>query len=359
MFNEDEDLMHDEFTDVPEFVIDDGELPAPPPMNLVPKRRISTSQDIADELRDVLGDGYDEDAEELPPVKKTNLIVGAARTEAYCTLLSPQTNYQQTEASVQSRVNTTSSSLPTTTAIQKAELLSFIRQKESLIESLREQLRTQEEELRLLKHNWNRILQEEKAAGLGQTRVEQPTVLPPLAVQRTPSMFSASSTGSSASQLPVTHAEEVLANAGKAVVENLGRGFASLMSGTQRILESEKYVYWSTGMFQQTKAKAVEFSKEAIVNVREGIVAVAESETFQQTRNKALELSKDAIVNVREGITAVTESETYAIQLYIIIIRWHLHMERPSSEYFSTHATFLASKPVGSALCKPSSLQCT
>lgn len=33
-------------------------------------------------------------------------------------------------------------------------------------------------------------------------------------------------------------------------------------------------------------------------------------DSFQQTRNKALELSKDAIVNVREGITAVTESET-------------------------------------------------
>lgn len=74
MFNEDEDLMHDEFTDVHEFVIDDEDdvLPAPPPMNLVPNRRISTSQDIADELRDVLGDGYDEDAEELPPVSRRN-----------------------------------------------------------------------------------------------------------------------------------------------------------------------------------------------------------------------------------------------------------------------------------------------
>ncbi|RUO96588.1 hypothetical protein BC936DRAFT_141791 [Jimgerdemannia flammicorona] len=249
-----EDPLNGELFDAPEFGIEDGDdVLSTPPRGIPPRRRISTSKDIADELRDVLGDGYDDDAEELPP---------------------------QTEASVQSRASSSGKTTSASTAEQKSELLNFIRQKETLVESLREQLREQEEELQLLKRNWNRILQEEKVTAGGTPEPEPEK-----------SVSAKRSTATSPS-LPPT--EEVLANAGKTVVENLGRGFAQLL-------------------FLQTKAKAVELSKEAIVNVRGGIVAVAESETFQQTRSKALEISKDTMVNVRDGFTAVTESETFLL----------------------------------------------
>ncbi|RUS34471.1 hypothetical protein BC938DRAFT_480221 [Jimgerdemannia flammicorona] len=260
-----EDPLNGELFDAPEFGIEDGDdVLSTPPRGIPPRRRISTSKDIADELRDVLGDGYDDDAEELPP---------------------------QTEASVQSRASSSGKTTSASTAEQKSELLNFIRQKETLVESLREQLREQEEELQLLKRNWNRILQEEKVTAGGTPEPEPEK-----------SVSAKRSTATSPS-LPPT--EEVLANAGKTVVENLGRGFAQLLYGTQKILESDTFL--------QTKAKAVELSKEAIVNVRGGIVAVAESETFQQTRSKALEISKDTMVNVRDGFTAVTESETFLL----------------------------------------------
>ncbi|KAI9288365.1 hypothetical protein BC943DRAFT_316361 [Umbelopsis sp. AD052] len=188
-----------------------------------------TSHDLEKELRDILGDEYDDGANADADEGETG----------------------QTQARRP----------PTNLAEQKDELMRYIAQKEARISALKEELAAQEEELTLLKDTW--------------TRVMTPTRSPDR-MERTGSPLPLSPTKG-----PSSPKEDYLAQASKAAYENLSKSVFSIFSSTQKALESEN--------FQQTKNRAMSLSKEAMENVQVRLKTVTDSDSFQSRKQSALQ----------------------------------------------------------------------
>ncbi|KAM3583031.1 hypothetical protein VKS41_004786 [Umbelopsis sp. WA50703] len=201
-----------------------------------------TSHDLEKELRDILGDEYDEAANvEVEDVDEQKLT---ARSSA-------------------------------NGAEQKDELMRFIAQKEARIHALKEELASQEEELALLKETW--------------TRVMAPTHSP-IGMDRTGSPLSMAPTNRSEAQAK----EDYLAQASKAAYDNISKSVFSIFSSTQKALESEN--------FQQTKQRAMSLSKDAMDTVQGRLRTVTESESFQSRKQSAFQVMESMVSKTADVI---------------------------------------------------------
>ncbi|GAB5593039.1 hypothetical protein Unana1_07939 [Umbelopsis nana] len=201
-----------------------------------------TSHDLEKELRDILGDSYDDGADVIEGEDEDG-----------------QSKPRKVHANV---------------AEQKDELMRFIAQKEARISALKEELASQEEELALLKETW--------------TRVMTPTRSPDR-MERTGSPLPVSPTKSSTAAK-----EDYLAQASKAAYENLSKSVFSLFTSTQKALENEN--------FQQTKNRAMSLSKEAMENVQGRLKTVTESESFQSRKQSALQAMESMVSKTADVI---------------------------------------------------------
>ncbi|KAJ2958491.1 hypothetical protein NQZ79_g5926 [Umbelopsis isabellina] len=205
-------------------------------------RKNYTSNDLEKELRDILGDEYDE----------------AANVEV---------------EDVDEQKSPTRS--PTSGAEQKDELMRFIAQKEARIHALKEELASQEEELALLKETW--------------TRVMAPTHSP-IGMDRTGSPLSMTATSRNEAQAK----EDYLAQASKAAYDNISKSVFSIFSSTQKALESEN--------FQQTKQRAMSLSKDAMDTVQGRLRTVTESESFQSRKQTAFQVMESMVTKTADVI---------------------------------------------------------
>ncbi|OZJ04513.1 hypothetical protein BZG36_02233, partial [Bifiguratus adelaidae] len=200
-----------------------------------------TSKDLKDELREVLGDAYEDDDQEEQPVLETDTAsqvtpkgkdrespvsdtideysLSHLATESDAILHKPAEEAQTAQSPTKASV--TSAPTPNEAEIlrkqQKEELYHFIRRKENLILTLQDQLQAHIEELKLLKANWYRLQREER----GQSEDAH------LAYDKS-----------------------------KTIYDSLGKGIASLMQSTQKAFE--------TGGMQRSTSRALDLGTDAL-----------------------------------------------------------------------------------------------
>ncbi|GBB90900.1 hypothetical protein RclHR1_00180038 [Rhizophagus clarus] len=166
----------------------------------------------------------------------------------------------QTELAIkQSRIT------PSTPSEQHSELLHFIARKERKVLELREELKRHEEELRLLKKQW-------------ETNI----------TKNIDEESNSNSPSSPASLYSITNNSEGEPNN---FMNGLGKGIAGVIGGIQKVKESE-------------------LTQEKISQIKSVVADVANSQPVQQTRRKTADFTSNAWHNLSKGISTLASSET-------------------------------------------------
>uniref|UniRef100_A0A1D1YUP1 Uncharacterized protein n=1 Tax=Anthurium amnicola TaxID=1678845 RepID=A0A1D1YUP1_9ARAE len=154
---------------------------------------------------------------------------------------------------------------PSTPSEQHSELLHFIARKERKVLELREELKRHEEELRLLKKQW-------------ETNV----------TKNIDEESNSNSPSSPASLSSITNTSEGETNN---FMNGLGKGIAGVIGGIQKVKESE-------------------LTQEKLSQIKNAVVDVANSQPVQQTRRKTADFTSNAWHNLSKGISTLASSET-------------------------------------------------
>lgn len=154
---------------------------------------------------------------------------------------------------------------PATSSEQHSEFLHFIARKERKVLELREELKRHEEELRLLKKQWETYF----AKNIDEA-----------------SNSNSPSSPSSAFSFASTSEEE-----GKGFMDGLSKGIAGVIGGIQKVKESE-------------------LTQEKLTQIKTVVTDVANSQSIQQTRRKTADITSSAWHSLSKGLSSLASSET-------------------------------------------------
>ncbi|RIA91058.1 hypothetical protein C1645_822541 [Glomus cerebriforme] len=153
---------------------------------------------------------------------------------------------------------------PATPSEQHSELLHFIARKERKVLELREELKRHEEELRLLKKQWEANI--------------------------TKDIDEESNSNSPSSPASISSNTNVLEGETNSFMNGLGKGIAGVIGGIQKVKESE-------------------VTQEKLSQIKSVVVDVANSQPVQQTRRKTADFTSNAWHNLSRGISTLASSE--------------------------------------------------
>ncbi|CAG8473167.1 5096_t:CDS:2 [Funneliformis mosseae] len=166
---------------------------------------------------------------------------------------------------------------PATSSEQHSEFLHFIARKERKVLELREELKRHEEELRLLKKQWETYF----AKNIDEA-----------------SNSNSPSSPSSAFSFASTSEEE-----GKGFMDGLSKGIAGVIGGIQKVKESELYVF-------NLVSHGTKITQEKLTQIKTVVTDVANSQSIQQTRRKTADITSSAWHSLSKGLSSLASSET-------------------------------------------------
>ncbi|CAI2187901.1 6303_t:CDS:2 [Funneliformis geosporum] len=154
---------------------------------------------------------------------------------------------------------------PATSSEQHSEFLHYIARKERKVLELREELKRHEEELRLLKKQWETHF----AKNIDEA-----------------SNNNSPSSASSAFSFASNSEEE-----GKGFMDGLSKGIAGVIGGIQKVKDSE-------------------LTQEKLTQIKTVVTDVANSQSIQQTRRKTADITSSAWLSLSKGFSSLASSET-------------------------------------------------
>ncbi|CAG8685649.1 14227_t:CDS:2, partial [Acaulospora morrowiae] len=183
---------------------------------------------------------------------------------------------------------------PATPSEQHAELLHFIAKKEFKVTELREELKRHEEELRLLKKQWETIVLNERMADAES-----------ISISRRSSVSSEN------------EEDEI-----DKLMNGLGKGINSVIDGIQKVKDSDAThekitqiknvvsdVANSTPV-QQTKRKTADFTSQAWSNISRGFTSLVESGAIKAAKRKTLQTVHNVERSINEAMLSTKATRT-------------------------------------------------